>query len=448
MRAGGRYRRCATFALATLSALAVSLPPATAVAYRTGGDTGDFAGTERVRFEEPTATLYLYAKFPAGVTLAGTEAALARATRVWVRPECSLFRFAYGGTTNDHAAPGDGANTIEWLEDWSAIGFEPTAAGATDVQYEKIDGEWRIVEADVYLNGELEWSAYPDGIDQWDVAGVLVHELGHVLGLMHPCEPDGADGAPDCDDEPEAESSIMYPFYDDWSAIPSADDLAGVCFLYPTPICGEFGCAEGELCTESGCVATCEEEACGAGYFCSDNGCRSTACALGCDGATCTADRECGPAESCEGGSCVSDAPGVEPTCSDGACAPVDACGTTGAGGENGAGGACSDAATSAVPLGAACETAAECADGRCVSGAVETPICTRECGDGLPACPTHWECEDVSGQDVCVPKPSIDGGCSIGSAGTRRNSWMIPLLGMAAGWLRRKRNKAKESGR
>ena len=436
-------RRWAAFALTTLSALAVTLPPATAVAFRTGGDADDLAGTERVRFEEPSATLYLHTNFPEGVTLAGTEAALARATRVWVRPECSLFRFAYGGTVSEHAEPGDGVNTIEWIENWTDVGFEPTAAGATDVQYEKTDGEWRIVEADVYLNGELEWSAYPDDIDQWNVAGVLAHELGHVLGLMHPCEPDGAGGAPDCDDDPEAETSLMYPFYDDAFAAPSADDLAGVCFLYPTPICGEFGCPEGQRCTESGCVATCDDETCGAGYLCTEAGCRSVECATGCDGAACTADRDCGPEESCERGSCVEEGVAPEPGCRGAGCAPSgEVCGGAGAGA--GAGGACGDAPASDLPLGADCEASAECSDGRCVSGAVEVPICTRACGGEHPACPTHWACEGVSGEQVCVPAARLDGGCSIGDrACSPANEW-IPLLGLVATWVRRRKRTSR----
>jgi hypothetical protein len=300
----------------------------------------------------------------------------------------------------------------------------------------------------MYLNGELQWSAYPDGLSQWDIEGVLTHELGHALGLMHPCEPDGADRAPDCDDEPDAADSVMYPFYDDTIAALSSDDLAGLCFLYATPVCGEFGCGEGQLCTESGCVASCHDQECGPGFLCTEQGCRSVACVNGCDGAACKADRDCGPEETCDDGSCASDE-SAERDCRDDECPPpAEICGAAGAAG---AGGAC-NAGASDLLLGAPCESSVECADGRCVSGAVESAICTRECGEDLPACPTHWACEAVSGNDVCVPRVRIEsvggGGCSVTNVRVSvPRGGLIFMLGAFVLLLRRRiRPKEKQS--
>src|SRR5262249_17023075 len=152
---------------------------------------------------------------------------------------------------------GDGINTIQWIfSGWTSRGLDPSAAGATDVQYEKgADGKWVIVEADIYLNAENHrWVASgtpPTGLR--DLASVLTHEMGHLLGLLHPCEPGGADGAPDCATDPAFAQATMYPIYDPAEVSLGDDDEAGACFLYPGNACEVAGCPAGMACSTTGC---------------------------------------------------------------------------------------------------------------------------------------------------------------------------------------------------
>jgi hypothetical protein len=384
--------------------------------------------------------------------------AVTDAGHTWMAPSCTGLSFVYDGMTSTEAKAGDGVNTIEWVSDWIERGFDPKGAGATDVQYVKKNGTWVIAEADVYLNGQFQWTAQNDpGASLRDVRTALTHELGHVLGLLHPCEIGGASGAPDCSTSPAFASACMYPIYNSKQLQISSDDTAGLCFLYPGPRCGTSGCPADSVCTERGCQPLCQGQLCTGQEVCTPLGCRPHIdCSNGCVGQSCGSDGDCGTPEHCVNGFCARGGTLLGQLCSaatdcfDGACiagACARACLHIS---DCPSGQTCGESHSCVGSLrsfGASCQSADQCADGLCVTGAADEPICTRACGGTHPACPSLWSCETASGQQVCAPQTlHAAGGCAIARR-TQKNFLPLQLLLALVFALRRRRpNERSES--
>ncbi len=153
--------------------------------------------------------------------------------------------------------------------------YSPQAAGLTtavfvDDRSSARDGA--IVDADIELNG-VDFAISLDGQStgtadcQADLRNTLTHELGHLLGLEHPCLAAGdpervdAEGRPvrDCSvATPAITEATMYNFQacGETSKIDLApDDIAGICAIYPIAedpgVCEAVG-EGGGCCTASG----------------------------------------------------------------------------------------------------------------------------------------------------------------------------------------------------
>ena len=394
-------------------------------AYRTAGDLPEFNGTERVRWADSTVRFERHVDVPTGLSGARVDDVLLDAFRVWAQVDCSNVQFDNHGVTLVGAEPGDGRNTIQWLSsNWTGTGAPEEAAALADVQYEKSDGgKWQIVEADLYFNAEHHsWGihAQEDGVR--DLPSVATHEIGHILGLLHPCEFDGAEGAPSCDKTPDVEGTTMYPIYSAEQLTLSDDDEEGLCFLYPASDC-EGACPDGTICTETGCEPSCGGQVCGEEKVCLDSECieveRPTlpGCGSGTDaGMTCEPELPsgvygdpCASSDDCASGIC-----GDRDYCSN-ACTEDSDCGP---------GARCDGKPKACVDdlfaLGQICSEAAECIGNQCLAGFGEEPVCTRLCGSGQAPCPEEWECRDAEDRKVCVPSLSyLAGGaesCAVAS--------------------------------
>jgi hypothetical protein len=309
-----------------------------------------------------------------------------RAIAAWSVTRCSgPVAYLSWNAADGHAAA-DGINTIAFVEADELPGGLPSDTPAvTELQYERDrDGAWTIVEADIYLNADRDWSPLAD--QPVDLASVLTHELGHVFGLLHPCEPEGAQGAPEC--TPAHHESLMFPLYYDTASGIGADDQEGYCYLYPEPLCdpAERGCPQ--------------------------------------------------PVESCPLGRCSDDfdvdagaEPGEEVDEPSSCDAETDA-------------GSC-ELSEFASP----CDTGAECTSGLCVGEDPESATCTRSCDTESDPCPSGFECRSVGGMNVCLS--GRDQGCSATRVGASKLPGALGLCCAAIMlFAHRRRNRRRESRR
>lgn len=457
----------------------------TAIAYRTAADLREFEdlttvdGTSPIiGWANPKVAFRLHAEAPPGLGIEDVARAVNRATDTWNTPICSALRLTLSGTTSQSARPGDSINTIQFVTDWSALGFSSRVGAVTDIQYAEQSAaegatatRWVIGEADIYLDAQnYEWvlEVANDSDERKSLLSVLTHELGHAAGLLHPCETEntrdtsGASAdpnAPLCGDIPGAEETLLYPEYAPTLTALSADDRAGLCFLYAQDSCETLGCPTGELCTDHGCMPACGDEVCAA-----DQTCFQDECVPLCSGLDCYVGQECGKTSDCPnflrcrtalpdpvssdaeedtpekvclpgdaplGDPCDSSRDCASAACSkDGFCVPpceTDEDCSASATCEKSQGSVKGCVGGSLHGMGQECNESNECLGNQCVSGRTPAPICTRECSintesSNTEPCPAGFSCgaavTDGQERTVCLP-PAEATSCSVARATT-----------------------------
>ncbi|MBX3199727.1 MAG: matrixin family metalloprotease [Labilithrix sp.] len=277
----------------------------------------------------------------------GAEAAaeLDVAARTWARPACTAFRARFGGERS--LAPGDDGESAVFFHDtaWPEE-LEPGALAQTVLH---TDGAGKLRDADIHVNGAAYRFSTDGAAGTQDIRSVLVHEIGHALGLGH---------STDARATMNVSGSGLR-----WRSL-EQDDVDGVCALYPgtgSAGCDAEPCPPGLRCVAGACqrpgaradvcspctpeLGACEaagddarcvdvgegssagrvcgracarDEDCGAGFACrptteaGDLQCLSlTGCRNGAN--TCTSDADCDhPGSTCRAGACVGN-PGLSP---------------------------------------------------------------------------------------------------------------------------------------
>jgi hypothetical protein len=180
-------------------------------------------------------------------------AAVKRATENWRKAtrQCSYLQLVpIESTGAGSAVDKDGENLVFWEEKrWD---YSPAAAGLTVTFFKIRPGEaqdGQLIDADIVLNGQHFHFSTTGEPDRTDVENIVTHELGHLMGLEHPCyEDDDEPRLKDHDGEPipackgadpdlkQIEETTMFAFADPGETkkrTPESDDVRGVCDLYP-----------------------------------------------------------------------------------------------------------------------------------------------------------------------------------------------------------------------
>ncbi len=161
------------------------------------------------------------------------------ALRTWPRAPCTSWRARFDGERAAVAAD-DGVNVVLFHDDaWPA----ELVAGAVAQTVIYTDAGGRYRDADIHINGKdfrfSVDSARPPGT--LDLRSILVHELGHALGLGHS----------------NSARATMFATGSGlrWRSL-EKDDLDGVCALYPgggTSGCDDLPCPPPFLCVANAC---------------------------------------------------------------------------------------------------------------------------------------------------------------------------------------------------
>jgi hypothetical protein len=177
----------------------------------------------------PTAFLKWNTVSPVPITLnsAGTknlsisivQGELQKALAAWSTVPSQSLRLSYNGTSATAVADSDdNINSVVWVNSWP---YGSSLIAVTKYTY-YLQNPPAFADADILMNGhDYKWAVTStNGNGAVDLQNVLIHELGHLIGLSHT----------------SVYSANMYPYLSSSSKrILTPDEKAGAQFLYGSP---------------------------------------------------------------------------------------------------------------------------------------------------------------------------------------------------------------------
>lgn len=237
-------RSCLLF----MTVLCLTLSSGPASAYLKLGTRVD-SRTLTLRWEEFPVRYFISNQAGGGVSASELRDAVVRAFATWDGVETADTSSELVGFTAARPNDDDGL---------TVIGFDnrpdqDRTLGATSFLIDTLSGE--IVEAEIFLNSAFAWSVAPNGqTDRFDVESIVLHEIGHLLGLGHSAlgETELRNGGR----RVIAAEAVMFPVaFSVGSTVGRtlrADDIAGLSDIYPnTEFRRERGSVSGRV-TKSG----------------------------------------------------------------------------------------------------------------------------------------------------------------------------------------------------